>query len=116
MKITLKPYKDDYENVPDDVFAKVKRFGDKITWIMSALGFGILFPEVEKVSCDYSKYLGKGYEKPERFNTIVSNHQSYFDIFYLLQYCFPSFVSKAEISKIPLFGYFTTALRGIYLN
>lgn len=83
---------------------------------MRAIGFGIIWPEEVLIDADYSKYLGQGYEKPASFNTIVSNHSSYFDIFYLLVKEFPSFVSKLEISKIPFFGYFTTALRGIYIN
>jgi len=41
---------------------------------MRALGFGMIFPKAQKVEFDYSKYLGKWYEVPAKYNTIVSNH------------------------------------------
>lgn len=31
------------------------------------------------VSCDYSLYLGKNYEKPAKYSTIISNHFSFMD-------------------------------------
>jgi len=43
---------------------------------------------------DYSKYLGPGYTTPKDFNTLISNHQSYYEIFYFGINYLPAFVSK----------------------
>ena len=106
----------DFEKIPLETFRKVGKGGAFFSWIIRVFAFGVLYVEEEQWNVDYSEYLGKDYKAPENFNTIISNHSSYFDIFYFLPIYWPAFVSKAEIKQIPFFGYFTTALRSIYIE
>jgi hypothetical protein len=105
----------DYVNFPLEVAEKVKKSCWIHNWAIARFVVGINYKDV-KPEVDYTKYLGTSYETPEDYNTLVSNHSSYWDIMILLDICLPSFVSKGEIKKAPFYGFFTTVLRGIYLN
>ncbi|KAI5082127.1 hypothetical protein GOP47_0001870 [Adiantum capillus-veneris] len=47
---------------------------------------------------------------------IVSNHVSYFDIFYYMSAAFPSFVAKRSVAKIPIVGLVSKCLGCVYVQ
>ncbi|KAL3845220.1 hypothetical protein ACJIZ3_002623 [Penstemon smallii] len=52
----------------------------------------------------------------ERPGAIISNHVSYLDILYHMYYCFPSFVAKRSVAKLPLIGLISKCLGCIYVQ
>jgi len=66
---------------------------------------------------DYSKWLGKDYNKPDFCVGSVSNHSAWTDLFVMLfRTGGVSFVSKDSIKKTPLFGKVGIALNTIFFN
>ncbi|KAK4487766.1 hypothetical protein RD792_001012 [Penstemon davidsonii] len=55
-------------------------------------------------------------EELERPGAIISNHVSYLDILYHMYYCFPSFVAKRSVAKLPLIGLISKCLGCIYVQ
>lgn len=66
---------------------------------------------------DYSKWLGKDYNKPKFAVSTVSNHSAWTDLFVMLiRSGGVSFVSKASIKRAPLFGKVGIALNSIFFD
>lgn len=66
---------------------------------------------------DYSKWLGKEYNKPHFAVSSVSNHSAWTDLFIMiLRSGGVSFVSKDSIKRTPLFGRVGIALNSIFFS
>ena len=66
---------------------------------------------------DYTKWLGEGYEKPKYYASSISNHSAWTDLFIMLiRSGGVSFVSKAAIKKVFLFGKVGMALNTIFFD
>ena len=66
---------------------------------------------------DYSKWLGKDYDKPKYYASSISNHSAWTDLFIMLiRSGGVSFVSKAAIKKVFLFGKVGMALNTIFFD
>ena len=63
----------------------------KIGWIgrASLICCGFWKHRIQKVDFDYSKWLGKDYEKTEKYGTVVLNHTSYLDVYLTAGYYHP---------------------------
>lgn len=66
---------------------------------------GYLWIKVERPQVNWEKYLGKDWNPTyEGASTYVSNHTSYIDIFFYLQWDIPCYLSKQGVQKYPLIG------------
>ncbi|XP_038973824.1 lysophospholipid acyltransferase LPEAT1-like isoform X1 [Phoenix dactylifera] len=55
-------------------------------------------------------------DESERPEVIVSNHISYVDILYQMSSCFPSFVAKRSVARLPLIGIISKCLGCVYVQ
>ena len=93
------------------------------TWLRYALRAllflcGYHFVNYWHVEADYTKYLGKDYEKDlVTGNTLVANHSAWTDIAFFLSspWC-PSFLSKIGVLKAPGIGIIAKSIRCIFVD
>jgi len=67
---------------------------------------GVIVKEIDlskdtKVIDIMRKYLGKEYVPGEIYSSVIANHVSWADIFYIQKKFSPSFIAKDSIKKIP---------------
>lgn len=75
--------------------------------------------KIERVSTkklDYTKWLGEGYSKSEKYSTVVMNHTSYIDIPLMDSIFRTTGVSKAGVKGIPLVGRAAEAIGTIFVE
>ena len=79
-------------------------------------GFHIIKSRLVKYS-DYDPTYVQNFENlNKRPSIIVSNHFTWFDtIIYVAKYL-PSYLSKAEVKSLPVYGWITTNLKSIYVK
>jgi 1-acyl-sn-glycerol-3-phosphate acyltransferase len=92
--------------------------GVKIARVMTRFYYFFLGLNVteRKIDYDYSKWLGKGYEVPEKPNTVISNHCGMMDSCYFLAKWSPMFLAKSELQKIPIWNKFFCLFKFIFVD
>jgi lysophosphatidylcholine acyltransferase/lyso-PAF acetyltransferase len=95
----------------------VKFFVKKLAAVyMICSGFGVIDTKVVQYSTYDPAYVQSPQDRDALPSIIVSNHQSWYDTIYYVSEYMPSFLSKANVGKYPVFGPITTALKSIYVN
>ena len=100
---------------PKDVLDKIESTYKKVARLLIFCIGVFKVEEIKRENVDYKKYLGPDYKQKESFNTIVTNHSSYFDVIYLCSRFVASFVSKKEISD-SFIGVLSNAIKCIYFD
>lgn len=77
---------------------------------------GIYHINVVKVDYDYSKYLGKNYDKNAWESTVLSNHTSVFDPIILGALYGARMVSKDGLKTVPFIGWCASLNETIYVD
>jgi lysophosphatidylcholine acyltransferase / lyso-PAF acetyltransferase len=91
-----------------------------IKWIVSSLTriklfiCGFYYIEIKRIPL--TDHLPKEEVVFEPTTIIVSNHVSWWDSFVILSYCFPSFLAKDEVRRLPLIGYFASKFNSIFVK
>ena len=89
---------------------------------MHALMGGCIYSRVERVEVDYSRYLGKNYNKTyEGAGIHVCNHLHMYDIIHGIYLMWQggyqaSFIGKREITQVPLLGKLVTPLESLLVG
>lgn len=102
----------------------ISRIMKVLVWMMyTSIGVNVqeknYNEDYAKVKDIYTKYMGESYnpiEVKDKFTTIISNHSSWFDIFYLMSKTAPSFIAKDSIKSMPLIGTIAVTLRGLLID
>ena len=81
--------------------------------------FGVVYFTKERPKVDYRKWLGPDWKPTyEGATMLVSNHQSWYDVFmtYLFIRPMPGFIAKASVKGIPAIGAAATSIGSMFLN
>ena len=77
---------------------------------------GFFSKGIIKKDIDYSEYLGKGYEVPSNFGTVISNHSTPLDSTIMGFLYDTIMVSKSAYWDVPIIGWAITLLETIYVD
>lgn len=119
--IKVVTYGKNIEEADQKLKEKIQLIG-KIAGRSFLLSCGI-FVDTKEVSVDYTKYLGKDYEKKEnhyqqwsRCAATISNHVSWLDIMILIGQKGNGFITSDKVASFPFVGTVCTWLGSIYVS